>query len=61
MEYVEGIRFDDSCESHRLTVPRRLDLSRKICGAIQENPRNLILLDHSSEKDYSLAAIQKSF
>jgi eukaryotic-like serine/threonine-protein kinase len=35
MEYVDGERIDVWCETHRLTVPQRIDLFRQVCAAVQ--------------------------
>lgn len=35
MEYVAGQRIDDWCETHRLTIPQRIDLFRQVCAAVQ--------------------------
>jgi tetratricopeptide (TPR) repeat protein len=43
MEYVEGIRLDDYCESHQLSVPERLELFRKICAAVHFAHQHLVI------------------
>ena len=35
MEYVEGVRIDTWCDSHKLPIRDRLNLFRKICAAVQ--------------------------
>src|SRR6266403_1994313 len=43
MEYVEGERLDSYCESHRLTIPERLELFRKICSAVSYAHQHLVI------------------
>ena len=43
MEYVEGQRIADYCESHQLDTGERLELFRKVCSAIQYAHQNLII------------------
>jgi eukaryotic-like serine/threonine-protein kinase len=43
MEYVEGERLDSYCESHRLTIPERLELFRKICAAVSYAHQHLVI------------------
>jgi eukaryotic-like serine/threonine-protein kinase len=43
MELVEGIPVDRYCDRHRLTVDQRLDLFRRICGAVQYAHQNLLV------------------
>jgi Tol biopolymer transport system component/serine/threonine protein kinase len=35
MEYIHGQPIDEYCDSHRLTTAERLELFRKVCGAVQ--------------------------
>jgi serine/threonine protein kinase/tetratricopeptide (TPR) repeat protein len=35
MEYVEGIRIDDYCDTHKLSITQRLQLFRAVCLAVQ--------------------------
>ncbi|ANO52764.1 serine/threonine-protein kinase [Woeseia oceani] len=43
MEYVDGIPVDRYCDEHRLSVPERLRLFRKIADAVEYAHRNLIV------------------
>ncbi|HEY8835324.1 MAG TPA: serine/threonine-protein kinase, partial [Chthoniobacterales bacterium] len=43
MEYVEGERLDSYCELHRLTIPERLQLFRKICAAVAYAHQHLVI------------------
>ena len=43
MEYVEGLRLDECCDRHRLSVPERLQLFRKICGAVAYAHQHLVI------------------
>ncbi len=43
MELVEGLPVDEYCDRHQLTVDRRFDLFRRICGAVQYAHQNLIV------------------
>jgi len=43
MELVEGLPVDAYCDRHRLTVERRLELFRRICGAVQYAHQNLLV------------------
>ncbi len=43
MEYVEGLRLDRYCEEHRLSIPGRLDLFRRICGAVHFAHQHLVI------------------
>lgn len=43
MEYVEGTRFDQYCDEHRLTIPERIDLFRTVCDAVAHAHRNLVV------------------
>ncbi len=43
MELVEGLPVDEYCDRHQLTVDRRLDLFRRICGAVQYAHQNLLV------------------
>ncbi|HEX4962130.1 MAG TPA: serine/threonine-protein kinase [Thermoanaerobaculia bacterium] len=43
MELVEGLPVDLYCDQRRLTVGERLDLFRKICGAVQYAHQNLLV------------------
>jgi non-specific serine/threonine protein kinase/serine/threonine-protein kinase len=43
MEHVEGEQLLDYCDRERLTIPERLKLFQKICGAVQHAHRNLVV------------------
>ncbi|HYX22897.1 MAG TPA: serine/threonine-protein kinase [Thermoanaerobaculia bacterium] len=43
MELVEGLPVDRYCDERRLTVDQRLDLFRRICGAVQYAHQNLLV------------------
>src|SRR5437764_1964721 len=43
MEYVEGERLDSYCGLHRLTIPERLQLFRKICAAVAYAHQHLVI------------------
>jgi serine/threonine-protein kinase len=43
MELVEGLPVDVYCDRHRLSIDRRLELFRRICGAIQYAHQNLLV------------------
>ena len=43
MELVEGLPVDRYCDERRLTVGQRLDLFRRICGAVQYAHQNLLV------------------
>jgi serine/threonine-protein kinase len=43
MELVEGLPVDVYCDRHRLSIDRRLELFRGICGAIQYAHQNLLV------------------
>jgi non-specific serine/threonine protein kinase/serine/threonine-protein kinase len=43
MEYVSGARVTDYCVAQDLTVPERLRLFQKICGAVQFAHQNLVV------------------
>jgi serine/threonine protein kinase len=43
MEYVEGLPINLYCRKHDLDLNQRLDLFRKICGAVNFAHRNLIV------------------
>ena len=58
MEYVEGVRITDYCDTNRLDVPARLILFESVCGAIQHahqkgvihrdiKPSNVIVCDEN--------------
>jgi serine/threonine protein kinase len=43
LELVEGLRVDEYCDRHRLTIDQRLDLFQKICAAVQHAHQNLLV------------------
>ena len=43
MEYVQGIPLTEYCDKHRLDVPQRIDLFRKVCSAVAYAHHNLIV------------------
>ncbi len=43
MEYVEGIRIDRYCETHKSTISERLKLFRDVCAAVQYAHGNLVV------------------
>lgn len=46
MEYINGARIDEYCDSHRLSLTERLQLFLKVCSAVQyAHQRNIIHRD----------------
>ena len=43
MEYVEGVRIDRYCETHKSTITERLQLFRDVCSAVQYAHGNLVV------------------
>jgi serine/threonine protein kinase len=43
MELIEGVRIDDYCERHKLSVTKRLQLFRQVCGAVQYAHGRLVI------------------
>jgi non-specific serine/threonine protein kinase/serine/threonine-protein kinase len=43
MEYVEGVRIDKYCEENRLSIPDRLEMFRRVCGAVHYAHQRLII------------------
>ncbi|MBV9484066.1 MAG: protein kinase [Acidobacteria bacterium] len=43
MEYVEGVRIDQYCDRHRLSIAERIKLFRQVCSAVQYVHQNLIV------------------
>ena len=43
MEYVEGVRLDQYCQSHQLSIRQRLELFRKICAAVHYAHQHLVI------------------
>jgi eukaryotic-like serine/threonine-protein kinase len=43
MEYVEGVRLDRYCEARQLSIREKLELFRKICGAVHFAHQHLVI------------------
>ncbi len=43
MELVDGLPVDVYCDRHRLGIDRRLELFRRVCGAVQYAHQNLLV------------------
>lgn len=43
MEYVQGLAVTEYCETQRLSIRKRLELFRTICGAVQHAHSNLVV------------------
>jgi serine/threonine protein kinase/tetratricopeptide (TPR) repeat protein len=43
MEYVEGVRIDEYCDTHRLSITERLQLFRAVCLAVQYAHETLVI------------------
>ncbi|MGA9670613.1 MAG: protein kinase [Terracidiphilus sp.] len=43
VEYVPGVRIDEYCNRHRLSIRQRIELFLKICSAVQHAHQNLIV------------------
>lgn len=43
MEYVEGSRIDDYCQTNALSAPARLELFRKVCSAVHYAHQRLVI------------------
>lgn len=43
MEYADGVRIDEYCESHKLSVAERLALFRTVCSAVTYAHQNLVV------------------
>lgn len=43
MDYVEGVRLDQYCESQQLSLRQRLQLFRKLCAAVQFAHQRLVI------------------
>src|SRR5690606_32759710 len=41
MEYIDGIRIDEYCDRHRLSIRERLELFRVICDRSEEHTSEL--------------------
>lgn len=43
MEFVDGVRLDEYCESHQLSIQQRLELFQKICTAVHFAHQRLVI------------------
>lgn len=43
LEYIDGLRIDDYCDTHRLGINERLRLFKTICSAVHFAHRNLVV------------------
>jgi serine/threonine protein kinase/tetratricopeptide (TPR) repeat protein len=43
MEYVDGVRIDEYCDTHRLSITERLQLFRAVCLAVQYAHETLVI------------------
>jgi eukaryotic-like serine/threonine-protein kinase len=43
MEYIEGVRIDQYCETHKSSITDRLKLFRAVCSAVQYAHQNLVV------------------
>lgn len=43
MDYVEGVRIDEYCDIHRLSITERLQLFRTVCLAVQHAHETLVI------------------
>jgi len=43
MEYVDGVRIDEYCDTHKLPITERLQLFRAVCMAVQYAHENLVI------------------
>jgi eukaryotic-like serine/threonine-protein kinase len=43
MEYVEGVRIDEYCDAHKLSISERLRLFCAVCHAVQYAHENLVI------------------
>lgn len=43
MEHIDGIRIDEYCDTHRLSINERLQLFQTICSAVHYAHQNLII------------------
>src|ERR1700677_18166 len=56
MEYVEGVRIDEYCDTHRLSITERLQLFCAVCLAVQYAHETLVIhrdLDHGIRRGRS--------
>ena len=43
MEFIDGVRIDEYCDSHQLSVQERLQLFQTVCSAVHYAHQNLII------------------
>ncbi|NJM53471.1 MAG: serine/threonine protein kinase [Blastocatellia bacterium] len=43
MEYIEGLPITKFCDSHRFSIEERLEIFRKVCGAVSYAHQNLVV------------------
>jgi len=43
MDFVEGTRIDEYCDSHKLSITERITLFREVCSAVQYIHQNLVV------------------
>ena len=43
MEYIDGVRLDNFCQAHKVSISERLALFRKICAAVAYAHQHLII------------------
>ncbi|HET9407500.1 MAG TPA: protein kinase [Candidatus Sulfotelmatobacter sp.] len=43
MDYVEGVRIDQYCDTRKLSINERIALFRSVCGAVQYIHQNLVI------------------
>ena len=43
MEYVQGVRVDKYCDNNRLSIRHRLEMFRRVCGAVHYAHQRLII------------------
>ena len=43
MELIEGVRIDDYCDDHKLSITERLRLFRQVCAAVQYAHQRLVI------------------
>src|SRR5438094_542546 len=43
MEYIEGVRIDKYCDDNRLSINDRLEMFRRVCGAVHYAHQRLVI------------------
>src|SRR5580658_9161381 len=43
MDYVDGVPFDQYCDTHSLSIDERLELFRKVCSAVEYAHEKLVI------------------